>query len=68
VSVHELGELIPYLIPIVVVQVGLQVWALVDLVRRPRVVGLPKAAWAVVILLGQMLGPVVYLLVGRADA
>ena len=64
---NELGEMLPYLIPIAVIQVGLQIWALVDLIRRPRVAGLPKPAWALVILLGQMVGPVVYLIVGRGE-
>lgn len=50
---------------IVAAQLALQVFALVDLVRRERVAGLPKWGWAVVIVLGEIIGPILYLAVGR---
>ncbi|MGB9683085.1 MAG: PLDc N-terminal domain-containing protein [bacterium] len=54
------------LLPILIIQVGLQVFALVDLVRRPKeeIKG-PKVLWGIVILAFQMLGPIVYLVFGR---
>ncbi|MGC8890762.1 MAG: PLD nuclease N-terminal domain-containing protein [bacterium] len=54
------------LLPILIIQVGLQVFALVDLVRRPKeeIKG-PKVLWGIVILAFQMLGPMVYLVFGR---
>jgi ABC-2 type transport system ATP-binding protein len=53
------------LLVLVAVQVSLQVVALVDLARRPRVEGGPKWLWLVVILGGNLVGAVVYLAVGR---
>ncbi len=47
------------------VQLALQVYALIDLARRARVAGGNKWLWAVIIVLGQLLGSVVYLVVGR---
>lgn len=48
-----------------VIQVSLMVWALVDLLRRERVVGGRKWVWLVVILFVNTIGSIVYLAVGR---
>jgi ABC-2 type transport system ATP-binding protein len=49
------------------VQIGLLVWALVDLFKRPagQVTGGNKWLWLALCLLAQMLGPILYLVVGR---
>jgi DMSO reductase anchor subunit len=57
---------LPLLIPLVVLQLGLQIWALVDLARREATNG-PKWLWAVIIILGELLGPVVYFIAGRKE-
>lgn len=57
---------LPLIIPLVILQLGLQIYALVDLSRREKVKG-KKWAWAVGILLGQILGPILYLLLGRVE-
>jgi hypothetical protein len=52
---------------LVVVEVGLDVVALIDLYRRPteRVVGENKWIWLAIILLVNLIGPIVYLAAGR---
>jgi hypothetical protein len=57
-------QLLPLLIPILILEIGLVIYALIDLVRRDRTRG-PKWLWAVVIVLISLFGPVIYLLVGR---
>ncbi|MCW5865385.1 MAG: PLDc_N domain-containing protein [Anaerolineae bacterium] len=57
---------LPFLIPIVLLQLLLIVVALVDLVRRPKVNG-PKWVWVVIILLINFIGPIAYFLVGRRE-
>ena len=57
---------LPLLIPIAVLQLGLMIFALVDLIRRQRTKG-PKWMWALIILLINFIGPVVYLLAGREE-
>lgn len=52
-------------IPIVLLQLGLVVAALIDLVKRDTVRFGSKALWALIILLFGLIGPVVYLLWGR---
>ncbi|MBK6306759.1 MAG: PLDc_N domain-containing protein [Gemmatimonadetes bacterium] len=51
---------------LVLVQLSLQVWGLLDLSRREVVPGGRKWVWAVVILFGNLLGAIVYLVVGQA--
>jgi phospholipase D-like protein len=53
---------------LIVVQLALQVYAVVDLVRRDRVRGDRKWVWALVIAFGNLVGAIVYLAVGRAPA
>ncbi|HUW14100.1 MAG TPA: PLD nuclease N-terminal domain-containing protein [Anaerolineae bacterium] len=63
---ENIGSLIPFLIPIVLLQLGLMVFALVDLVRRERTKG-PKWIWALVVVFVNLIGPVIYLVVGREE-
>lgn len=63
---ENIGELIPYLIPIFILQIGLIVIALKDLMGRERTNG-PKWAWALIILVINIIGPIVYLLIGREE-
>ena len=53
------------LVVLIVVQLSLQVFALVDLVRRDNVRGGKKWVWALVIAFGNLIGAIVYLAVGR---
>ena len=57
---------LPLLIPVVLLQLGLMIVALLDLARRERTKG-PKWAWAIVIVLVNFIGPIVYLIVGREE-
>ncbi|MGD0709218.1 MAG: PLD nuclease N-terminal domain-containing protein [Anaerolineaceae bacterium] len=57
---------LPLLIPLALLQLGLQIFSLVDLVRRERTKG-PKWLWAIVIIFGELIGSIVYLLFGREE-
>ena len=57
---------LPLLIPLIVLQLGLQIWALVDLAKREATNG-PKWLWAVIIVIGELLGPVIYFIAGRKE-
>jgi len=59
-------ELLPFLIPILILQLALMVFALVDLVRRERTKG-PKWLWALIIVFVNLIGPILYFIVGRED-
>ncbi len=61
-----LQELLPFLIPIVLLEISLMVIAVVDLVRRKQTRG-PKWAWAIVVVFVSIIGPIAYLLFGREE-
>jgi len=61
-----LVKILPLLIPILLLQLGLMIYCLVDLAKRERTKG-PKALWAVLVVIGQLWGPVLYLLIGRQE-
>jgi hypothetical protein len=58
-------DMLPFLIPLIVIELGLMAYALVDLARRDVVKGGRKLPWALVIIFLGMVGPIVYLLIGR---
>lgn len=53
------------LIGLIVVQLAVQLYALADLVRRERVRGGRKWPWALLIVVGNLVGAIVYLAIGR---
>ena len=64
---EELRSYIPLLLPLLIIEIGLLVIALVDLIRRENVKHLPKWAWAVIIIVLNFIGPIAYLIVGREE-
>lgn len=62
---ETISEMLPFLIPLGVIQLGLMVFALVDLARREVVKGGRKWPWVLVIVLLDIFGPIMYLLIGR---
>jgi hypothetical protein len=62
-------QIIALLVPIVVIQLGLMIAALVDLEREDRRVrGGSKLVWALVIVFVNVLGPILYFVAGRDEA
>jgi Phospholipase_D-nuclease N-terminal len=52
--------------PLIILQLGVQIWGLIDLSRPNReVVGGNKLIWALVIVLGSLIGTIVYFVAGR---
>jgi Phospholipase_D-nuclease N-terminal len=65
-AVQVSTNLLLILLPLVVIELGLVVFSLVDLFRpERRVVGNNKLVWALIIVLVGTIGPIVYLLAGR---
>lgn len=65
-NLPSIQTLIPLLIPIILLQIGLIVAALIDLARREKTKG-PKWVWLLVILLVSTVGPILYFVIGRRD-
>ena len=62
--ISEILKFLPYLIPVLVIEYGLLIIAIVQLVKN-EVKYLPKWGWALIIVFINMIGPVVFLLVGK---
>ncbi len=60
-------QLLLLLVPLVAIQLGLQVMALRDLAKRQSVSGNNKWLWAAVILLGGLLGTILYFAMGKKE-
>ncbi len=64
-----LQEILPLLLPLLVLQLTLVGVGLYDLTRPERQVrGGNKLVWGLVIVFGELLGPLIYFLFGREDA
>ena len=62
----EIMKYLPLLIPLFVIQIGLMIAAIVDLVKREKTRG-PKWMWALIVIFVNMIGPIVYFVVGREE-
>jgi len=57
------------ILPIIAIQLALLVFGLYDLTRpERRVKGDSKVVWALIIIFVNLIGPILYFLVGREDA
>ena len=59
--------MLPFLIPLFVIQLALMVIALVDLFKRENMKNSTRLVWVFVIILINVIGPIVYLFAGRKD-
>ena len=60
-------DMLPFLIPLVILGIALLVIALVDLVKREHVTGGNKVVWVLIIIFINIIGPIIYLLFGRRE-
>jgi hypothetical protein len=56
---------LPFLIPVLVVEIALLFIAIIDLDRRNNVTGNNKLVWVLVIVLIGVIGPIIYFVFGR---
>ena len=60
-------DMLPFLIPVIIIELGLMVFALVDLFKREHYKSENRVAWAIVIVILGIIGPVLYFIFGRKD-
>ena len=64
-----IGQILLLLSPLILIQLGLMVVALIDLERdERRVRGGNKLVWALVIVFVNIIGPIVYFVAGREES
>jgi hypothetical protein len=62
-----LQQILPFIIPLVLLQLILLIVALLDLSKRQKVRWIPKWGWAIIIILGELIGPILYFIIGREE-
>jgi len=63
---EQIREYLPLLIPLILIQLTLMAFALVDIARREKLRG-PKWVWVLVVIIVNLIGPIVYFVLGRED-
>jgi len=63
----DIGQFVALIIPLVLVELGLLGFALYDLVKRKKVKGGNKWVWGIIIVLVNLIGPILYLILGREE-
>lgn len=58
-------EYLPILIPIVVLEIGLMIYALSQILKHNKFKFGNKVMWIVVVVLIQIIGPILYLTIGK---
>lgn len=53
--------------PIILIQFAIQIYAIYDIVKRKGTKNLSTAIWIVIILFGELIGSILYLLLGRKE-
>ena len=64
---ETLMEYLPALLPLIIIEVGLALFALVHVLRHPHYRHGSKGIWIVVVILVQFLGPIAYFVFGRGE-
>ncbi len=60
-------EILTLVWPLILLQLGFQVYALVDLARTKKTKNLTPVIWVLIIIFGEIAGPIAYLLVGKVQ-
>ncbi|MBP1041794.1 PLDc_N domain-containing protein [Vagococcus sp. BWB3-3] len=63
----ELRQLLPLLVPLLLIQLSLAIVAVVKIVKQTEFRYLNKASWLVIVLLLQFIGPACYFVFGRGE-
>ncbi|MBU1142392.1 MAG: PLDc N-terminal domain-containing protein [Firmicutes bacterium] len=64
---EKLIELLPLIIPVIIIQMILIVYALIVLKNTSKVRGDSKLLWVFIIIFLNLIGPIVFLIYGRVE-
>ncbi len=66
-GLETLQEYLPVLLPLIIVELVLMVTALVHVLKHNKYRFGNKVTWAIIVVVFQIIGPVVYFVLGRGD-
>ena len=66
----DIVKLIPFLIPLLVIELGLIIFVIVDIIKKKKTKNLNPLIWILisVLLSSTFIGPVLYIIFGRTEA
>ena len=64
---NEFKEYLPFLIPLIIIELALMVTALIHVLKHPHYRFGNKTFWVIVVLFIQIIGPISYFVFGRED-
>lgn len=62
-----LMEYLPFLIPLIILQLGLAIFSAIHVIRHPYYRFGNQVMWLLIVLLIQFIGPLIYFVFGRGD-
>lgn len=66
-NLESIQEYLPFLIPLVIAEFALAITAFIHVLKHPNYRFGNKVMWIVIVLFIQIIGPVVYFLIGRGE-
>ena len=66
-TMAQFKEILPILLPIILIQLGLMVYALLKVVKQQQFKYLNKPIWVLIVMFLQLFGPIAYLILERGD-
>jgi hypothetical protein len=67
-DLSKIIDLLPFLIPLIILEFTLMIIALIDIIKREKVTGNNKAPWILVVVIFQVIGPIIYFIFGRKES
>ena len=64
---EKIIEYLPLLLPLLIAQLTLAIIALIHVLRHPNYRFGNKIIWILIVLLGQLIGPIIYFVFGRGE-
>jgi hypothetical protein len=64
---QQIIEYLPFLIPIIIIELALALTALVHVLRHPNYRFGNKVIWIIIVLCIQIVGPIIYFVFGRGE-
>lgn len=67
ITIAELMEFLPFLIPIILIELALMLTALIHVLRHRNYRFGNRAIWIIVVVCLQIIGPILYFTIGRGE-
>ena len=64
---QQVFDLLKLIWPLLVLQLGVQIYAIVDILSKKKTRNLSMPIWIVIIALTEIIGPIVYFVYGRSE-